>query len=486
MKTFLNSLLNIFKISFKIVLVLVIAYTSFSYLSRVFYNREVERELSFHSLPENTMDVIVLGSSHAEYSFVPHFFYQETGLYSYVLGTACQPLEVSYQMLRESLKTQNPKAVILEVYTAMPLRSICEDDSCYVLGEYQMTGEEKYNTINYLPKEKAKTYYNDFINYHNDWKTTRTLNIFKPENMLKTKGDDFSEDFGYIFKYAPFDLPEKWYPAQVHDSSENLDVKLDELDLESLNNIKKLCDEENIQLILYKTPIDGIDIENQSYLHKVWEWAEDNNVPYYDFVAKGHDLGFYMWIHSDSFHCYVNGAGLITENLASFVNDLNIDFNHQENQRITEKLIGRGQFMLGDYISGEMDPLKYLKLMDNFNGYVFFRYNPTAYKVDDELLDLLSKMGFKDKFDPNKPFFAILKDNELLVYDTNPFEHEIDNHKITISYDGITIDDVAYINADCKMSLVYSDYNFIAKVNKVIEYRGKVWQYDVQSYIIDF
>ena len=68
-------------------------------------------------------------------------------------------------MLKEGLKTQSPKAVILEVYTSMPLKSICADDSCYVRAEYEMTGEEKYETISYLPKDKAKQYYNDYLNY---------------------------------------------------------------------------------------------------------------------------------------------------------------------------------------------------------------------------------------------------------------------------------------------------------------------------------
>lgn len=171
MNKVLKTIWNLLKITMGLCVVCGSFYFGYNFFSSKFKNPEANYNYSFHNLPENSMDVIVLGSSHAQYSFSPNFFYEDTGLYSYVLGSACQPLEVSYQMLREALKTQNPKLVVLETYTATPLRSWCEADSCYVTAEYQMRGIEKINTINYLPEEKAKTYRNDFINYHNDWRT---------------------------------------------------------------------------------------------------------------------------------------------------------------------------------------------------------------------------------------------------------------------------------------------------------------------------
>jgi len=151
----------------KVALIVVTTFYLCTYLNKVFKS-DVNHGEQFHSMPENSLDVIVLGSSHAQFSFCPSFFYEDTGLYSYVLGSGCQPFEVSYEMLKEALKTQSPKAVVMEVYTAMPLRSICESDSCYVTASYQMTNEERIDTLNYLDKEKAKTYYNDFINNHNN------------------------------------------------------------------------------------------------------------------------------------------------------------------------------------------------------------------------------------------------------------------------------------------------------------------------------
>ena len=126
--------------------------------------------VGFHNLPKNSLDVLVIGSSHAQYSFNPAFFYQDTGLYSYVLGSACQPLNISYRMLKEALKTQKPKAVIQEVFTAMPLKETCEGISCLIIPSFMMTGQERYDTIKSLPQDKQDLYLNPFIATHNEWK----------------------------------------------------------------------------------------------------------------------------------------------------------------------------------------------------------------------------------------------------------------------------------------------------------------------------
>ena len=212
--------------------VIIVAVFIFSYLvlSTTFKGEEVDENNSFHNLPENTMDVIVLGSSHAQYSFSPAFFYQDTGLFSYVLGTQCQPLEVSYSMLKEALKTQSPKTVILEVFTAMPLKSGCDGISCYITAGFQMRGDERYETLKKLPEDKYETYVNPFISLHNDWRTTdltfkdakelvintiSTLNE-KEENKL----ENVSGLFGFVDNYPTFPVENSWYANLIDERIE--------------------------------------------------------------------------------------------------------------------------------------------------------------------------------------------------------------------------------------------------------------------------
>ncbi len=75
--------------------------------------RQMER---FYEEEENTIDVLVLGSSHAFFDIYPEVLWEEYGYSSYILGSGIQPLWFSYYYLVEALKTQTPKMIILEGY----------------------------------------------------------------------------------------------------------------------------------------------------------------------------------------------------------------------------------------------------------------------------------------------------------------------------------------------------------------------------------
>lgn len=65
--------------------------------------------------PENSLDVLFLGSSLAYCDVVPSVIYEESGLTSFVMAGPEQTAPVTYYYLRETLKTQSPKTILLEV-----------------------------------------------------------------------------------------------------------------------------------------------------------------------------------------------------------------------------------------------------------------------------------------------------------------------------------------------------------------------------------
>ncbi len=215
MKNFVKGFYAAIRILLSAALMVGLVYGAWMYLSKAFRNRDLDAAYAqIHGLPEHSMDYLVLGSSQAQYSFMPAVFYEDTGLYGYVAGSACQPLEVSYEMLKEFLKTQDPKLVILEVYTAMPLRSTCEADVCYVMAQAMMSGEEKRNTIAYLPEEKQHDYYDDFFNNHNTWKDLEDFSILLPENADPEYPIDWT--FGYDWQDGVYWIPEAWWRPRTY------------------------------------------------------------------------------------------------------------------------------------------------------------------------------------------------------------------------------------------------------------------------------
>lgn len=71
----------------------------------------------FYELEKNTVDVLIFGSSHAVSGINPQVIYDNYGITSYNLGSEEQSLVVTYFWLREALKYQSPKAIILDTYT---------------------------------------------------------------------------------------------------------------------------------------------------------------------------------------------------------------------------------------------------------------------------------------------------------------------------------------------------------------------------------
>ena len=64
---------------------------------------------------EDSIDILLFGSSIAYCDFVPAAIYEETGLTSYVMAGPEQTLPLTYYYLRETLKTQSPQMVVVEL-----------------------------------------------------------------------------------------------------------------------------------------------------------------------------------------------------------------------------------------------------------------------------------------------------------------------------------------------------------------------------------
>lgn len=468
---------NIVLIPIKILLVLLIVFVAYSYFDKVFEVKGVERAEYFHRLPENSMDVVVLGSSHAQYSFAPSIFYDETGLYSIVMGSACQPLEVSYQMLKETLKTQSPKFVILEAYTAMPLREICEADVCYVHAQYMMTGKEKYRTIDFLPKEKADSYRNEFINNHNNWRDVENINDLKVD-LRKNKEYYVDGNMGYVIQYPQLPITNCWYAKSYEDV---VDVELDELDLESLNNIYDLCLENGIQLILYKTPIDNIDVENYSYLMKVWQWCEEKNIPYLDMIALQSKIDFKMVSHSDSYHCNIVGANTITSEIGRFINetyvDKELDTGHTEFNIINEAYRNDLLDKALDVYQYDRNVYRALERVKSSDLTMAIRYLPGTI-MQDQLKETLIEFGVNENFDYGKPYFAFINNNNNIILESNdlPIEMATENNKMIIGLDGINLNGEE-LGTEGQLNIVFCKNNLGRCVLKNINIDGYPWEY---------
>ncbi len=127
---------------------------------------------AFRNIPENTLDAVAVGSSHIQYAFEPAVFYTESGYYSYVMGSQCQPVPITYHMLEEIFKTQSPEVVFIDVFTLLPASSVCYAEGNYYVAIDVMTGENRLQAADDVPDETLSRQYKfDLLMNHSNWKT---------------------------------------------------------------------------------------------------------------------------------------------------------------------------------------------------------------------------------------------------------------------------------------------------------------------------
>lgn len=64
------------------------------------------------------MDVVIVGTSHVYRGISPMEIWDERGIASYSLATGSQSFSSSYYLIKDAIKTQHPKVIVLEVYGA--------------------------------------------------------------------------------------------------------------------------------------------------------------------------------------------------------------------------------------------------------------------------------------------------------------------------------------------------------------------------------
>ena len=76
-------------------------------------NRMME---TFYAQPENSIDVLVVGSSHTFIDVNTGVLWEDFGIPSFVIGGSLQPFWNSYYFIKEALNYQHPRMIVLEAF----------------------------------------------------------------------------------------------------------------------------------------------------------------------------------------------------------------------------------------------------------------------------------------------------------------------------------------------------------------------------------
>lgn len=271
----------------------------------------------FYALPQDSLEYICVGSSHAYCSVNPLEVWNNSGIKGFVLATQQQPLRASYHYIKEAFKTQSPKIVVLEGYMAKTADT--EDAILYDAIDPLATSFNKFDMINSLVEpSKRDAYYFNVLKYHSRWKEVINKNFFS-ELVPKT---DMNK--GYIPLTKQYKLEN-----QIPDYASAQATPIAEENIRALDDILQLVKENDAELILMIAPYEADKMAG--IFKSLYQWADENNVRVIDYSLElekmniNPDTDYY-----DATHLNVNGAKKLSKEFASFLSKQNLKSSYDD------------------------------------------------------------------------------------------------------------------------------------------------------------
>lgn len=272
----IKSVVKVFSFVLVLALILeVLSLGSFSKTNALTYRNQYTKTYSFLAEPDNSIEIAGIGSSDLYSAFVPMQVFENYGYTSTVISSPHQTTLESYGFLKELLKKQSPKVLVIE--TDMLYEKAPE------FNEQETTSEEKFSKM----KIKASAFFSNFdsnrfddiiqshfsiFTFHDKWKKIKPGKFENP-----FKGEEFKTcDHGYNFN-------DSVKPAEINDKMKITDVSepIPNDDIVYLNKMIKICDDKGIKVVLVEMPTQN----SWTYArhNAVSAFANEKNLKFIDF-----------------------------------------------------------------------------------------------------------------------------------------------------------------------------------------------------------
>ena len=234
----------------------------------------------FYDIRKDSIDVLFLGSSVVVNAFSPQEMYDAYHIRSYNLGSEQQSVFLSYYWLKEALRFQHPKVVVLDSMFIFPQHPNCPINTtegltrkCLDPMRWSTVKIDAINALCELDETQTKrSYYLLIERFHDRWKDLREGDFVPSEvSVSPLKGFYAKEAYGPD-SFTPFESKDKSVLADPHS-----------LNYEYCEKIADLCAENGITLLLVSLPGKGMNDEKNNTLVKL---AEKKGIEYINFCEK--------------------------------------------------------------------------------------------------------------------------------------------------------------------------------------------------------
>lgn len=315
----------------------------------------------FYEQEDNTVDVLVLGSSHAYQSINTAVLWKEYGIAAYNLCGAAQPIWNTYYYLEEALKTQMPKVIILDTYT-LHYTDDYSEVSFAIKNTYGLKWSDTKTEairVSFDTEKYGMQYYFPILQYHSRYNDLNKSDFYP----YQANKEMYQNHKGFYCYFQTTALEE---PDLSEATYFNILTKKND---EYYRKILDLATSHNIPVIVTAFPF-AAETYQQAYFNTAKNIAEnDYNFPFYNFLTDYKDaVGIdYATDFSDKQHLNYLGNTKITR----FLGDILQNEYHVPDRRGDEK-----------YASWEADAQVYYKQLEN--------HEVTAYTSLEEYIPVFS------------------------------------------------------------------------------------------------
>ena len=316
------------------------------------------------ALPDNTIDIIFLGSSAIYNGVSPMHIYENTGICSYNLSLASQTIELEYYNLKQVFNHQNPTIVFFNVNDlfsanagATPWRYMADN---LPLSIYKIELANVFNKL--YPKEQGASILFPFIKYHSRWDEL-TVDDFIDK---KSKGIYYSAGQLVEGRVQATTLQleiKDWVVDEMkklnnvgtiayYDNSQFVEIDLkqagpslstiSEKNINWLKEIKNLCDDHNVTLVLLKVPgrtwpQNDMRSWNRDLYFETKKIATELNIDYLDLEYEADLIDFTTDTIDSGRHLNVRGADKVTAYIEDYIIN-NFEIQNNRNAQYDEML----------------------------------------------------------------------------------------------------------------------------------------------------
>jgi len=262
----------------------------------------VKRVRAINSLTPNSVDIMIIGNSHAYCTFDPSIIGDVTGKSVYNAALPSQKIDTVYYNLVDLLKHQQPDIVIFEAFAFG--RSDMKNDGFVSNVDALNPSFNKLIACFEIFSDKFDAFKMSFrlFRSHSNWKRAALVKENLKYMLGRTDGGQRGNEGFYALKTKMSETTIKKYE---NSTTSKYTPVINDYSIAYFDRIAQLCRSKGIRLIVTMSPFNKIYQQKINYVdiyNKMSVICKGAKVEYIDFNMKYDELGLGYGDFEDSFH----------------------------------------------------------------------------------------------------------------------------------------------------------------------------------------